>query len=195
MVQGLGCRKISERTGIAKATVCEDMVLVRKQWSETDAADRDEWRGRFTATYSWMLGELAQQWDASKVSRETKVLNPDGTMMIRQEPPDPRWLSGMLAVAKEASTYLGLREGAETVNKIEVPEATRLALAPMSSDAYMAMLATNGGSLPGVNAVPPVTERHEPQLIDVEPEPIDAEESQPADRDRPSVRVVPFPRG
>ena len=165
-----------ERTGLPHSTVCEDMNLVRDMWSRIDEKERDVWRGRFTATYSWMLSELAEQWQKSKESRETKVLNPDGTMMIRQEPPDPRWMSGMLSVAKEASTYLGLREGADQVNRIEVPEATRQALAPMSSDAYMAMLAAQGGSLPGVNSVPPVTERHEPQLID-----IDVEESHSAD--------------
>ena len=188
MVQGHGCRKIAHITGMPHRTAADDVRLVKEMWEQIDQQERDQWRGRITATYDWMLTELAEQWQTSKTSRETKVLNPDGTMMIRQEPPDPRWMSGMLAVAKEASTYLGLREGADQVNRIEVPEQTRAALAPMGTDQYMAMLAQQGGSLPGVNAVPPVTERRALEVIDVAPEVVhpvvDDEESPPADGDR-----------
>jgi hypothetical protein len=74
----------------------------------------------------------------------------------------------MLAVAKEASTFLGLRQGVDSVSRVEVPEATRAALAPMTPDAYMAMLAASGGGLQGVNAVPPIQQREqEVDAIDV----------------------------
>jgi hypothetical protein len=51
----------------------------------------------------------------------------------------------MLAVAREASTFLGLREGVDSVARVEVPQETRAALAPMTPDAYMAMLSSNNG--------------------------------------------------
>jgi uncharacterized protein YoaH (UPF0181 family) len=166
MVQGLSARRIAEVTGLNRETVRRDVGLIRSKWSEITESDRDKWRGRFIDTYNWMLSELAEQWAKSKESRETRVLNPDGSMMVRQEPPDPRWMSGMLAVAKEASTYLGLREGADQVSRIEVPDATRTALAPMSSDSYLAMIAAQGGSLPGVNSVPLVVDR-DVEVVDV----------------------------
>ena len=75
-------------------------------------------------------------------------------------------MSGMLSVAKEASTYLGLREGADQVSRIEVPDAMRTALAPMSSDNYLAMISAQGGSLPGVNSLPPVVDR-QVEVVDV----------------------------
>ena len=166
MVQGYGCRKIAQITGMPHRTAALDVATVKQMWSKIDEQERDEWRGRLINTYAFMLSELAEQWDKSKQSRETRVLNPDGSMMIRQEPPDPRWMSGMLAVAKEASTYLGLREGADQVSRIEVPDATRTALAPMSSDNYLAMIASQGGSLPGVNSIPPVVDR-DVEVVDV----------------------------
>ena len=107
-----------------------------------------------------------QAWAQSKQGRITRIINPDGTELIRQEPPDPRWLSGMLAVAKETSTFLGIREGADTVARMEVPDSTKQALAPMSPDAYMAMLASTGG-LSAVNAVPPTQKREGDDAIPV----------------------------
>ena len=48
----------------------------------------------------------------------------------------------------------------DTVSRVEVPEATKAALQPMTADAYQAMLATSGG-LSQLNAVPPVGQRHD----------------------------------
>ena len=129
-------------------------------WMERHDDSRDEWRGRILATYEWMLKECAEAWQQSKEGRVTRVINPDGTEMIRQEPPDPRWLSGMLAVAKETSTFLGIREGADQISRVEVPAETRAALAPMTPDAYLSML-NNSGGLSALNAVPPVDRRPE----------------------------------
>lgn len=167
MVQGYGYRRISEKLGIPLTTAADDCRLVKRLWVEEWQNSRDEWGGRITATYGWMLSELAQSWEQSKAGRITRVINPDGTELIRQEPPDPRWLSGMLAVAKEASTMLGIREGVDSVSRVEVPEATRQALAPMSADAYMSMIATTGG-LAGINAVPPIEERQPAQLVEID---------------------------
>ena len=55
---------------------------------------------------------------------------------------------------------LGIREGVDQVSRVEVPESTRQALAPMSNDAYLAMIASTGGV--GINAVPPIQQRDEP---------------------------------
>lgn len=176
VVQGMGCRRISEKTGIPKATVALDIQKCRELWAQDYSDSRDEWNGRLNAQYKWMLGELAEAWEQSKSGRITRIVNPDGTEMVRQEPPDPRWLSGMLAVAKEASTFLGIREGADTVSRVEVPEATRAALQPMSQDAYQAMLATSGG-LAQLNAVPPVSQRHD------EIEPVDVSITQQGETD------------
>lgn len=158
VVQGQSSRQIAKALGIAPETARVDMQLCKEMWLTAHSDSRDEWQGRLLAQYEWMLKELAEAWQSSKHSRITRVINPDGTEMIRQEPPDPRWLSGMLAVAKEASTFLGIREGADTVSRVEIPEATRSALAPMSTDTYMAMLASTGG-LSAVNAVPPIDRR------------------------------------
>ena len=185
MVQGLGCRRIAERTGYAKSTVAEDQLLVKQLWAEQANDSRDEWRGRVLAQYEWMIGELAEAWTSSKQGRITRVINPDGTELIRQEPPDPRWLSGMLAVAKETSTFLGIREGADTVSRVEVPESTRQALAPMSNDAYLAMIATSGGL--SINAVPPVPQQQQPEPIEaVEVDCLNEQEETPTvDGDEP----------
>ena len=167
LVQGWGCRRISTELGISKQQALEDMRACQELWKETHQDSRDLWQGRLLAQYEWMLGECAQAWAQSKQGRVTRIINPDGTELIRQEPPDPRWLSGMLAVAKETSTFLGIREGADTVARMEVPESTKQALAPMSPDAYMAMLATTGG-LSAVNAVPPTQRREGDDAVPVE---------------------------
>ena len=168
VVQGLTTREIGKRLGLSAGMAHSDVALVRDMWQESFNASRDEWAPRILATYEWMLGECAAAWQDSKAGRVTRVVNPDGTEMIRQEPPDPRWLSGMLAVAKEASTFLGLRQGVDNVSRVEVPESTRAALAPMSADAYMAMLACGGGGLAGLTQVPPVQQRdHEVDAVDV----------------------------
>lgn len=166
VVQGFGCRKIASTLGISKSQAIADIKACQELWKQSHADSRDLWQGRLLAQYEWMLGECAQAWAQSKQGRITRIINPDGTELIRQEPPDPRWLSGMLAVAKETSTFLGIREGADTVARMEVPDSTKQALAPMSPDAYMAMLASTGG-LSAVNAVPPTQKREGDDAIPV----------------------------
>ena len=163
LVQGFGCRRIADALGISKNQAILDMRACQELWKQSHSESRDVWQGRLLAQYEWMLGECAAAWAQSKQGRITRIINPDGTELIRQEPPDPRWLSGMLAVAKETSTFLGIREGADSVSRVEVPESTRQALAPMSPDAYMAMLASTGG-LSAVNAIPPVQRRGDDAL-------------------------------
>ncbi len=158
LVQGLSTREIGRRLGLSPAQAAKDCILVRDMWSDSFNASRDEWGPRLLATYEWLMTECAGAWQESKAGRVTTIRNPDGSELVRHEPPDPRWLSGMLAVAKEASTFLGLRQGVDSVSRVEVPEATRNALAPMTPDAYMAMLASSNG-LPGVTAIPPVQQR------------------------------------
>jgi hypothetical protein len=168
VVQGLTTRQIGKRLGLSAGMAHKDVALVRDMWQESFNASRDEWAPRILATYEWLMTECAAAWQDSKAGRVTRITNPDGTEMVRQEPPDPRWLSGMLAVAKEASTFLGLRQGVDSVSRVEVPEATRAALAPMSADAYMAMLATGGGGLAGLTQVPPVQQQeHTVNAVDV----------------------------
>lgn len=168
VVQGLSTREIGRRLGLSPGAAAKDAALVRDMWQESFNASRDEWAPRILATYEWMLAELSAAWQDSKAGRITRIVNPDGTELVRQEPPDPRWLSGMLAVAKEASTFLGLREGVDSVSRVEVPESTRVALAPMTPDAYLAMLSNSGG-LSGLTQVPPIQQReHEIAPVDVE---------------------------
>ena len=158
MVRGLSSRQIARELGINQSTALRDMQMCRKHWNETYANSRDEWSGRVLATHEWLLTELAEAWMHSKQCRITRIVNADGTQMMREEPPDPRWLSGMLAVTKEVSTFLGIREGADSISRIEVPEATRQALAPMTADAYMDLLSASEG-LSSINAVPPIQRR------------------------------------
>jgi hypothetical protein len=168
VVQGLSTREIGRRLDLSPGQAAKDVALVRDMWQDSFNDSRDEWGPRLLATYEWLMTECAAAWAESKGGRVTTIRNPDGSTLTRQEPPDPRWLSGMLAVAKEASTFLGLRQGVDSVSRVEVPEATRTALAPMTPDAYMAMLAASGGGLQGVNAVPPIQQReHEVNAIDV----------------------------
>jgi hypothetical protein len=183
MAQGMGCQRIADKTGLPRSTVSLDMQAVKKMWSENHANSREEWSGRLLGQYEWMLSELADAWQQSKTGRITRIINPDGTELIRQEPPDPRWLSGMLAVAKETSTFLGIREGVDTVSRLEVPDATKQALAPMSEDAYQAMLANSGG-LAQLNAVPPISRREEqPVEVCIEQQGETAQELRPSGRD------------
>jgi hypothetical protein len=158
VVQGLSTREIGKRLGLSPSAAAKDSQLVRSMWQESFDRSRDEWGPRLLATYEWLMTECASAWMESKAGRVTTIRNPDGSELVRHEPPDPRWLSGLLAVAKEASTFLGLRQGVDTVSRVEVPEATRNALAPMTPDAYMAMLASSNG-IPGVTAIPPVQQR------------------------------------
>ena len=182
LVQGMSTRRIAEVTGIPQSTVALDIKKCRELWNEKHANSRDEWNGRLLAQYDWMLSELAEAWQQSKTGRITRIINPDGSELIRQEPPDPRWLSGMLSVAKEASTFLGIREGVDAISRVEVPEATKAALQPMTADAYQAMLATSGG-LSQLNAVPPVGQRHD----DIEP--VDVRLEQQGETDPDDVAV------
>lgn len=153
MVRGLSSRKIAAELGISPAMAKIDMNFVRDEWRAAYENSRDEWSGRLLATYEWLLAEVAEAWEThSKLGRITRVINPDGSELVRVEPPDPRWLSGMLAVTKEVSTFLGLREGVDTVSRIEVPESTRQALAPMAPEAYLNMIA--GGGMTALNTAP-----------------------------------------
>ena len=167
LLQGWGAHRIATELGISKSMAAADIRTCQELWHKKHDESRDVWQGRLLAQYEWMIGECAAAWAQSKQGRITRIVNPDGTELIRQEPPDPRWLSGMLAVAKETSTFLGIREGADTVARMEVPESTKQALAPMSPDAYMAMLASTGG-LSAVNAVPPVQRREGDDAVPVE---------------------------
>lgn len=157
LVQGLSAAEISRRTGINREVVRRDMQLCRSMWVQRHDNSRDEWRGRILAQYEWLMAECAQAWEESKTGRVTTITHPDGSTMTRCEPSDPRWLSGLLQISKEASVFLGIREGADAVSRVEVPETTRQALAPMTADNYLALVA-NGG-LATINAVPPVDRR------------------------------------
>ena len=169
VVQGWGCTRIARELGISENTARLDVKACHEIWEQQHSDSRDEWNGRLLAQYRWMMGELSEVWAQSKQGRITRIINPDGTELIRQEPPDPRWMSGMLAVGKEISTFLGIREGVDNVSRVEVPEETRAALAPMTQDAYLAMVASSGG-LPQINAVPPIDRREEtePETIEME---------------------------
>ena len=195
VLQGWGCCRIAEELGISKATAANDIKKCQDLWRKKHENSREEWQGRLLAQYEWMLAECAQAWQQSKAGRITRIINPDGTELIRQEPPDPRWLSGMLAVAKETSTFLGIREGADTVARMEVPESTKQALAPMSPDAYMAMLASTGG-LSAVNAVPPVQRREGDDAVPVESLNQLPETTEVVEVEEPTrlPRFVPHPR-
>lgn len=167
VIQGWGAQRVSTELGISKSQASMDIRECFEIWRKRHDKSRDIWQGRLLAQYEWMIGECAEAWATSKQGRVTRIINPDGTELIRQEPPDPRWLSGMLAIAKEASTFLGIREGADSVSRVEIPESTKQALAPMTRDAYMAMLASTGG-LSAVNAVPPVQRREGDDAVPVE---------------------------
>jgi hypothetical protein len=195
LVQGLSAAEISRRTGITREVVRRDMQLCRSMWVQRHDNARDEWRGRLLAQYEWLMAECAQAWEDSKAGRVTTITHPDGSTMTRREPSDPRWLSGLLQISKEASVYLGLREGADAVSRVEVPETTRQALAPMTSDSYLALVA-NGG-LAAINAVPPVDRREyelpapaAPVTVTITPEPEPVAEDSP-----PAQRSVRHPRG
>ena len=69
MVQGYGCRKIAQITGMPHRTAALDVATVKQMWSKIDEQERDEWRGRLINTYAFMLSEPAEQWDKSKQSR------------------------------------------------------------------------------------------------------------------------------
>ena len=191
VVQGWGPHRIARELGISNCTAIGDVKKCHELWQQKHEASRDVWQGRLLAQYEWMLSECAEVWAQSKQGRITRIVNPDGTELIRQEPPDPRWLSGMLAIAKETSTFLGIREGADTVARMEVPESTKQALSPMSPDAYMAMLASTGG-LSAVNAVPPVARREGDDAVPVEC--LDQQgETPPATEDASTGSQLPTP--
>ena len=179
MVQGHGPREVARRLGLSPGQAAKDCALVRDLWKDKYTDARDEWSGRLLATYEWLLTECAGAWEQSKAGRTTRIINPDGTELIRQEPPDPRWLSGMLAVAKETSTFLGLREGVDSVARVEVADATRMALAPMNVDAYMAMISNSGGQLAGITTVPPIDRRQEAIDAEVIDQPTNEHHGQP----------------
>jgi len=164
MVQGYSERRIAKELGLSTGAAHNDVTKVRELWAESFDNSREQWQGRILATHEWMLAELSAAWQEGKRGRITRILNPDGSELLRHEPPDPRWLSGILAVTKEAATYLGIREGADTVARMEIPEGTRHALAPMTPDAYLAMLATSNG-MAGMSAVPAVADL---EAVDVE---------------------------
>lgn len=194
VLQGWSSRKIARELGISNGTAYRDTELVRELWKSRVDNARDEWRGRLLATYDHVLNELMAAWEESKRGRITRILNPDGSVLERHEPPDPRWLSGVVATAKEASVFLGLREGADAVSRVEVSETTRSALAPMSQEGYLAMLAAAGGTLHGVTAVPPMASaafKEEAADVEVIAEPV-AEPTPPTNTSTtgglPSVR-------
>ena len=193
LLQGLSAAEISRRTGITREVVRRDMQLCRSMWVHLHDNARDEWRGRILAQYEWLMAECAQAWEESKRGRITTITNPDGSTMTRREPSDPRWLSGLLAISKEASVYLGLREGADAVSRVEVPESTRQALAPMDGDSYLALVAAGG--LATLNAVPPVDRReYEPAAALTAPVTVTITEPEPVAEAQPQQQLVRHPR-
>jgi len=145
MVQGLSSQEIALRLGITKQTALRDMRVCKAEWRKEFQNSGEEWGPRILQTYAWMLRELSDQWEQSKQGRITRVIQPDGSELVREEPADPRWLSAVLATSKEVSTFLGLRTGVDTVARVEIPEATRQALAPMSTADYLQMINSSGG--------------------------------------------------
>ena len=166
MVQGLSSQEIGLRLGIAKQTALRDMRVCKAEWRREFENSGEEWAPRLLQTYSWMLRELAQEWEKSKQGRITRVIQPDGSELIREEPADPRWLSAVLATSKEISTFLGLRSGVDSVSRIEIPEATKQALAPMSAEAYMQMI-NSGAGVAQVTVTAPIHASEPPKPIDV----------------------------
>lgn len=126
-----------------------------KQLKETWSAsiDRDYWRGRLLATYQAQMVELWGEWEKSKSRRTTIITNPDGSQTIKHEPADPRWQSGVLAVAKEISQLLGIRDGADAVQNVLIDNSIKQTLAPMSPDEYRKMLESgmSATSVPTLN--------------------------------------------
>lgn len=146
VTKGLTSRAIAKLVGISQPTAQRDMWLCKQMWLKKFENAGEDYRGRILSTYEMLQAELWEQWEKAKQGRTITTKMPDGSVIVRQEPADLKAISGLLAVTKEVSTYLGLREGADTVARLEVDEATRHALAPMSNEAYLALLAASGGN-------------------------------------------------
>ena len=156
-------RQIAKELGISQMTAVRDVQLVRAYWQEGMQASREEWQARIVSTYEQVSSELWQQWERWKDGKVVETTLPDGTRTVRREPADPKILAGIVATTRELATTLGVREGADTVARVQVDQETRAALAPMDRDSYLALVA---------NGMPSITVDARPRTegaIDVEP--------------------------
>ncbi|WP_094556435.1 hypothetical protein [Synechococcus sp. 1G10] len=163
VVKGYSVRRIAAELGIDRNAAYRDIKLVKSTWKATLADAGEEWRAKALAQHEFVLQELHEQWEIAKQGKKTATRHPDGSETIKHEPVDLKPLSGIVATVKEITTFLGIREGADTVARIEVDESTRNALAPMDRDSYMALVA---------NGMPSITVDARPRaegVIDVEP--------------------------
>ena len=130
------------------------MQLCSAMWQEQLLDTMNAWKGRVFGTYEVVLRELFDTWEKSKSGQVFTVTTSSGSVITRTIPPDPRWLAGVVAVTKEVSVLLGMRTDTPVVAINETSDATKAALAPLSADSYLNLLAKNGGSL-NITASPP----------------------------------------
>lgn len=130
------------------------MQLCSYMWQEQLLDTMNAWKGRVFGTYEVVLRELFDAWENSKAGVVVTSTVNGGTVTTKTLPPDPKWLAGVVAVTKEVSVLLGMRTDTPVVAINETSDATRAALAPLSADSYLSLLAQNGGSL-NITASPP----------------------------------------
>jgi hypothetical protein len=169
IVKGHNARFIAAFLGVADVEARTYIALAHSMWEESLNDTMAMWRGRVFATYGEVMKELWEVWEQSKLGNTiTTTTNENGvlTTTTRTAPPDPRWLASMLAVTKEVSTMLGMRNDAPVLQVQQVDESVRHSLAPMAPDAYMQLLAQNGGQLSVTVPPPPM----QSAAVDVTPE-------------------------
>mgnify|MGYP001810153695 CR=1 FL=1 len=167
MCAGRNAYEIAETLDIDLKQAKRYMQLCNAMWQEQLLESMNAWKGRVFGTYEVVLRELFDTWEKSKSGSVVTTTTAGGTVTTKTLPPDPRWLAGVVAVTKEVSVLLGMRTDAPVVAINETSSETRAALAPLSADAYLNLLAQNGGSLNITASPPPMA-----SAIDVEVSPL-----------------------
>lgn len=154
MCAGKNAYEIAETLDIDLKQAKRYMQLCNAMWQEQLLESMNAWKGRVLGTYEVVLRELFDTWEKSKSGSVVTTTTAGGTVTTKTLPPDPRWLAGVVAVTKEVSVLLGMRTDTPVVAINETSDATKAALAPLSADSYLSLLAKNGGSL-NITASPP----------------------------------------
>lgn len=128
--------QIVRKLKIGRPIVLADVKFI--QQSLACRKGKEYWKQKIMDTFEHQLKELWEQWDASKDNPSRIITYQDGTVVEIPGKADPRWQSGILAVAKEIANVAGLKES--SVEEVVVTEETKKALAPMSIDEYKRLM-------------------------------------------------------
>lgn len=112
-VQGWTQAAIADQLSISQATVCDDLIKIRRQWRESAVRDFDLAQAESLQEINRVRREAWPAWERSKKPQQSAVINgegPGGTSRktLKNQHGDPRFLDIILKCNAAEQALLGL---------------------------------------------------------------------------------------